>query len=512
MKRITFYCLTLALIFHACETNELSPDDIIETQLETQMKAGINPYFEYVNTIKVGGEATAEITAFDPLTNKIFVVNPDNDELTVYDITELDAPLKLNSISDLNGSPNSVDVHSGLLAVAIEATNKQLPGHINFYETTSQNLIGSVTVGALPDMIKFSPNGKYVVSANEGEPNDDYTIDPDGSISIIKIANMEVTTLGFEAYNGRKAELEQLGLRLFGPNASVSQDIEPEYVTISQNSSIAWVTLQENNGIAKINLETKTIEGVFPLGFKDYNLVGNEIDPSDRDEQKLLSNWPVYGMYLPDAVVSVKIGGTDYLITANEGDSRDYDGFGEEERIKDLLLDPTAFPDFDHLLKNENLGRLKVTSTLGDIDGDGDYDELYSFGARSFSIWSSEGNLVYDSGNEIATRTLALTPDRFNDNDDRSDDKGAEPESVAILEKEGQKNYLFVGLERNDQVLVYDISAIQSPRFVQLISHQGDEAPEGLLVIPAKESPNGKDLLIVTHEDSGTVTIYKNKN
>ena len=39
-------------------------------------------------------------------------------------------------------------------------------------------------------------------------------------------------------------------------------------------------------------------------------------------------------MYQPDAIVYVNIGGTEYVISANEGDSRDYDGFSEEERLK----------------------------------------------------------------------------------------------------------------------------------------------------------------------------------
>ncbi|NCO64771.1 MAG: alkaline phosphatase, partial [Flavobacteriales bacterium] len=171
----------------------------------------------------------------------------------------------------------------------------------------------------------------------------------------------------------------------------------------------------------------------------------------------------------------------------------------------------TIFPNFVELQKKENLGRLKITSTLGDVDNDGDYDKLYSFGARSFSVWTGNGQLVFDSGNDIATQTLALTPDRFNDDDGRSDDKGAEPESVEIL-KIKDKYILFVGLERNDQILVYDISNPTSPVFLNILSNSGDEAPEGLLAIPAKESPTGKDLLVVSNEDSGTVSFYENVN
>ena len=286
---------------------------------------------------------------------------------------------------------------------------------------------------------------------------------------------------------------------------------EPEYITISKDSKTAWVSLQENNGIAKVNLVSKTIEAIYPLGYKDYNQSGNAIDASDKDMETILKNWKVKGIYQPDAIVAVNIGGTEYIISANEGDARDYDGFSEEERVEDLILDETAYPVSGDYQNEINLGRLKTTTTLGDTDNDNDVDQIYSYGARSFSIWSANGNLVYDSGNSIATETLAMTPERFNDEDKRSDDKGAEPESVEVLNIGNQRYVLFVGLERTDQVMVYDITNPLAPTFLTILSHNGDEAPEGLFVIPANESPTEKDLLVVSNEDSGTVTFYENQ-
>lgn len=306
--------------------------------------------------------------------------------------------------------------------------------------------------------------------------------------------------------------MESKGFRVFGPNATLAMDVEPEYIAISQNSKYAYASLQENNGIAKINLKNLQIEAIFPLGFKDYAIVGNEMDPSDTDGKKELNNWPVYGMYQPDAIKYVKINGSEFIISANEGDAREYEGnpgFVGEERISKVALDETAFPDAALLQDETALGRLKITTALGDTDGDGDFDELYSYGARSFSLWSTNGQLLFDSGNDIALQTLDLTPDRFNDNDGRSDDKGAEPEAVEVL-KIKNKYILFVGLERNDQTLVYDISNPYHPVFIQILSNSGDEAPEGVLAIAAKNSPNGKDLLLISNEDSGTVSIYQN--
>jgi hypothetical protein len=290
--------------------------------------------------------------------------------------------------------------------------------------------------------------------------------------------------------------------------------VEPEYIAVSDDSKTAWVSLQENNGLARIDLTTNMITDILPLGFKDYSDPYNSIDPNDRDDIKELRAVPVFGMYQPDAIAYANIKDLEIIVSANEGDARDYEGFSEEARLDDIGLDEGIFGDLTTLLAPENLGdRLEITTTLGNTDTDDEFEELYSYGARSFSIWTTDGQLIYDSGNDIGAQTLALTPDRFNDDDGRSDAKGAEPESVAILQLRNNKWLLFVGLERNDQIMVYDISNPFRPRFLQILSNIGvDEAPEGLLVVTAEDSPNGNPLLIVSNEDSGTVSIYKNNS
>lgn len=466
--------------------------------------------FSFVNTFDVDGEDSAEISAYDPDTQRLFVTNGALDEVTVFDISDVNSPSRIGSVNCPNpGSPNSVAVSNGILAVAISSVNEQENGFVEFFDTTTLEEIGIAQVGVLPDMVAFTPNGEYALTANEGEPNDEYTVDPEGSVSIIKVETMEVTTLGFSGFNAQEDALEAAGFRVFGPGADLAADVEPEFLTISDDGTKAWVTLQENNGVAVVNLSTMQIESILPLGFKDYSLPGNEIDPSNEDGRKELRSVPVFGIYQPDAIAYYNVNGMDYIVTANEGDARDYDGFSEEERMAGLVFDATAFPDAATLQLDENLGRLQSTTTLGDIDGDGDFDELYNYGARSFSIWSGMGQLVYDSGNDIAEITLDLTPDAFNGGDNRSDDKGAEPEAVSILEI-GERQILFVGLERNNQVMVYDITNPSFPEFLQLLFVDGDVGPEGVLPISAEDSPTGNDLLIVSNEVSGTVTIYEN--
>lgn len=490
-----------------------SDDDNNETVVEPPVNT--NVAFSLLNTLIVPG-STTEISAFDPETNKLFTVDPNGNQIVVFDLTDPSKPILGSPISVAAlGTPNSVAVFGGQLAVAVEASDKQQNGKILLLDTATQLQISTFDTGALPDMVTFSPDGRFILTADEGEPNDAYTVDPKGSVTIIDLSDNSTTNLFFDAFETQLEQLKAGGFRVFGPNANLAKDVEPEYITVSDDSQTAWVVLQENNALARINLLTKQIESILPLGFKDHSLPENSLDASNRDNVSELKNWPVFGMYLPDGIkfFSTATGGS-FLVTANEGDSRDYGGFSEEKRIKNLVLDPTAFPDAASLQLDENLGRLKVTNTLGDTDNDGDFDALYAYGARSFSIWSVNGELIYDSGNDIAEIQLQLSPNTFNADggeiDGRSDDKGAEPESVEILQL-ANRTILFVGLERTNQILVFDISVPSSPEFLQLLSAPGDAAPEGVLVIPAEQSPTGKDLLIVSNEGSGTISIYQNE-
>jgi hypothetical protein len=224
-------------------------------------------------------------------------------------------------------------------------------------------------------MVTFSPDGNYIISANEGEPSADYLNDPEGSVSIIKVSDYSVTTLNFASFESQLATLASKGFRIFGPGKNFVKDIEPEYVTVSDDSRTAYVTLQENNAIAEIDLMTATIKKITPLGFKDYSLAANAIDVSDRDNKiEFAPVAKLYGMYMPDAIAYFNYNGTPYLFTANEGDSREYTAFTEMKRVKDVSLDATNFPTATTLKTDPVLGRLNITTTLGDTDGDGDFD------------------------------------------------------------------------------------------------------------------------------------------
>ncbi|WP_448103720.1 choice-of-anchor I family protein [Pedobacter panaciterrae] len=507
MKRtLLFSFLVIGLL--SCKKEKPSTDQ------EVVLNEDPATYAE-IGSLDIGELGAAEISAFDPATNKLFVVKNENEgepnQVNRIEVVDFANPSNMKatgyiSVTPYGGAVNSVAVHDAKLAAAIQANNKQANGKVIVFKTTDHSKISEINVGALPDMVTFSPDGKYILTANEGEPNTDYTSDPAGTISIISVNdNYAVTTIDFSSMIGQQAALTAKGFRIFGLGKSFVNDIEPEYITVSDDSKTAWVTLQENNAIAKIDIASKTITNIFPLGFKDYNTDGNEIDPSDKDSGFAPAKWPVKGIYMPDAIAVLEQNGTPYLFTANEGDAREYDAFSEIKRVKDIVLDPTAFPNAAELRKDGKLGRLNITTTLGDANGDGVFDALYSLGSRSFSVWNgNNGSQIFDSKNELDAK--CATNNTYDDG--RSDDKSVEPEGITIGTV-GTKKVAFVGMERADAVAVYDVTNPVKPVFLQLL--KCGDAPEGVLFISAKNSPTKKSLLVVSSENDGVIKVYTPK-
>jgi len=380
--------------FFACKK------ETVVLPLEQTVNEDLASYQE-IASINLGGLGSAEITTFDPATNRLFAVN--NGTTNKIDVIDIANPASISVVKSISMLPyggyvNSVDVKNGMLAAAIESTNKQAPGKVVVFNTSTYKEIASINVGSLPDHVVFSSDGKFILTANEGEPNDAYTTDPAGTVSIINVDNkFTVTTVDFAGLASQLSALSAGGFRVFGPGKNFVNDIEPEYITVSNDSKTAWVTLQENNAIAEIDILSATIKKIMPLGFKDYSAPGNAFDFSDKDGAVAFKNAPVFGTYMPDAIASHYYNGETYLFTANEGDAREYAGFTEIKRLGTVMLDPVAFPTGALLKTDAQLGRLNITTTLGDKDGDGDLDAIYSFGARSFSVWNaSTGALVWD--------------------------------------------------------------------------------------------------------------------
>jgi DNA-binding beta-propeller fold protein YncE len=441
----------------------------------------------------------------------------------------------------------SVACREQVLAIAWAADDKRLKGRIVFYDATELNEIASYPAGFLPDMIVFTPDGQTLLAANEGEPTDDYSFDPEASISLITNSddwrNAEVREASFQKFNSQKRELIKAGVRVFGPKkdqlgktASVAEDVEPEYIAVRADSLIAWVTLQENNAIAEVDIDKGEITAIHPVRLKSFRSLpeggaklislasGTGLDASDQDGGVRILHWPIGGMYQPDGIATFQQDGHTFLVTANEGDPRDYFDYEEAIAVGELAaagieVDPSN--PARYLLGDDQLGRLEISRAAGDNDGDGDLDEFVTFGTRSFSIWKrgDEGlELVFDSGNDFEQTISQVAPQLFNTEsnaesltDVRSVSRGPEPENIVVFELAGQR-LAAIGLERTGGVMLYDITRPREARLLSFIqpdeAEYRDLAPEGLLFIAADRNPTGKPLLVLCNEGSGTMTAY----
>jgi DNA-binding beta-propeller fold protein YncE len=525
-------------------------------------------------------EGAAEIVAYQTSKKWIYAINSSSDDAVVnilpadtfdtvalvedhegvISATNLTSVITLPVNEYTHGDAKSlaIDENNNLLAVAMAAENVGDAGQIAFYDISGDSpvFIKNVTVGFLPDMVTFTHDGAKAVVANEGEPSGDYSVDPEGSISIIDITNNIIAdtaiNIDFKAYNNKQADLETQGVVFANPNGrtincnlintTVAMDLEPEYVSISKDNKYAYVSIQENNALAIVNLQDNSFE-LKGLGFKDWSSL--QLDASDKDGGVNFKSYPgLYGMYQPDTISSFSWKGANFIVTANEGDAREYffdttdeadciakggldydedDGclaYIDESRVEDLTL----ASNFDYLNNDDDdIGRLKVTTIKGDTNNDGQYESLYAYGARSFTIWDSNALVVFDSGDDIARITASVHGESFNNDEDenkgdsRSDDKGAEPEALTIGEI-GDRTFAFIGLERMGGIMVYDITNPYNVQFEDYFYNRGlikganitgDLAPEGMAFVPAEQSATGNPLLIVGNEISGSIVVWE---
>ena len=492
------------------------------------------------------GSGGAEIPAFDPASKRAFSAS--NVGIQVVDLTNPAAPVRLAPI-DPTAAPYNlpgrdvthVIVKNGVLAVSIiapvslpavvPATYKTAPGTVAFFTASTGALLGSVTVGANPDQLVFTPDGTRVLVANEGEVDvvGVNSFDPEGSVSIINVSSgfnsPPVQTATFASFNGKEAELRANGIRIFTGNTA-ARDLEPEYVAISADGTKAVVTLQEANAVALLDIASATITAIHPLGLKNFApLVA---DFSDRDSAtngqaiELKTGLPAFGMFMPDGISRYESGGQSYYVISNEGDDRnDFLATFETTTVNaaNYDLDNTAFPTEGTagsttvagtgLKGNDQLGRLSVTNfpgLRGDLDGDGDIDRILSLGGRSFSILDANGKRVFDSGDVLDRILTTYYPYLYDDA--RSDNKSSEPEGVSIAVLDG-RTYAFIGVERSHSVMIFDVTDPANVTFTTVASRAGDLNPEGMLNIPAADSPTGKPLLLVANEVSYTLTTYE---
>jgi hypothetical protein len=473
--------------------------------------AAITPLWTFNHNVAPTIGRSSEIPLFDAGTQALWIVGGNG--LDVLDL----AGNRIQTFTTTSfGNINSIAISGNTLALAFtNSTDAGQPGSVQFFDTTTflaqganAALLGGVQVGAVPDMLTWAPGGTRLLVANEGERQSNAN-NPAGSVSLIDVNraggfSTTVATAGFSAFDGQEAALRASGVRIqAGVAASIA--FEPEYIAIAPNGLTAQVTLQENNAIAELNLQTGQFTRILPLGSKDFSAPGNSIDPSDQDSA--IGNFrsvPVKGLYMPDAIVSYSAGGQAFFVMANEGDA-----FVDDADIVRLgnaayVLDPVAFPNAAELKQNSNLGRLNVlrNGATGELANGTPMTEIFTLGGRSFSIRDANGQLVFDSGNQLEVAALAAGVYA----DGRSDDKGVEPEGVAVFTLAG-RTLAFIGLERTTRsaVAIYDITDPANASFLQLLvsSDASVLRPEGLVAFES----SGRYFLAVAHESTEDVII-----
>ncbi len=472
----------------------------------------------------------SEVVAFDD--GKLYVTNGNLGRIDVFALESGDPACgePVDTI-DLTGIPGfggvqSVAVANGLIAAAIRIEDREvaLPpllggtavlasrGVVAFFDAETLAPVRTVEVGNLPDQLAFSADGRTLLVANEGEFNGDgeLTENPAGSVTVIDICDDFATIeIGFEAFAGFEQAARDAGIRV-APGQSLALDLEPEYIAISPDGATAYVTLQENNTVGVIDLASRTIIDLLPLGIVDHSIPGNAIDPDDEGIIDIRNFENLVGLRMPDAIAAFEIDGVGYFATANEGDGRGDAPEFDEARIEDL--EPGAI---DASIDLTGLERLAISTVDGDTDGDGDIDVLHAFGARSFTIFGTDGEVVFESGSDLAELIAEVAPERFQDDEggldeNRSDAKGVEPEAIAIGEIDGE-HFAFVGLERDSGIAVFNISAPADAVLVDYIDGfaTGDLGPEVLRFVAAADSPTDEALLLAAYEVSGTTVAYE---
>jgi hypothetical protein len=460
---------------------------------------------------------SSEISAWDAASRSIFVAGGRGIE-----VLGLNGSVINSWDTTAYGEINSIAISDGVAAVSFaNSGNKGLPGSVQFFDTQvlrtsapATALIGSATVGSVPDMVTWAGSGasKRLLVANEGERQTGGTINAEGSISIVNFGSTApasfsvgaVNTLGFTAWNGQEATLRTAGVRIQA-GISTSVALEPEYIAVSPNGQQAMVTLQENNAVALIDLTTNQITGIQPLGKKDFNTAATAIDTSDRDSPTVVNGTfinpralPVKGLYMPDAIASFSTaGGHTFYVLANEGDAT----VDDSDILRFGNAGVTLAASLPSKASLSAIGSIhtRLNVITDGATGDGspvNMTEIVTLGSRSFSIRDSAGNLVWDSGNDLETRAIAAGLY----DDGRSDDKGVEPEGVTIFSANG-RTFAAIGLERTTRsaIAIYDVTDPSAPTFAgwaETGAGSADRRAEGVSTF----EDGGKLYMLVSNE------------
>lgn len=502
------------------------------------------------------GEGSHEIATFHAGSKRIFATNGVKNAIDIYDVSDVTNPKKVGSVAlspygnDVTSVAAGKDVVVAVVNVSDKFSATGVPtttnGKIVVFDTSGKVLSSPDVLGVLPDSVTFAPNGTTALVAIEAQPvcakddpataakeDADYSkaSDPVGGVTVVDLSNPASPVLRFAGFDQFSvAEMRAKGIAVSSVVNNVSKDFEPEFVTAVDNN-YAYVTIQEANAIGKLNIGSATFESISRAFESKVSRVAR--DTSDRDAgagPRTYAN--VVGASQPDAIAGFTVGAGQYFVTANEGDAREYTCLNDDLRGSALKVDARRFPDWKTLSGNAALGRAKVNPTIGDKDGDGDIDTIHLRGSNSMTMYRN-GIAIWDSADlldQIQTQAFgvaningshSLSSDKSTMNyvgQDRSDDKGSEPEGVAVG-MVGDRRIAILGLERMTALAIFDITDPGNPIFqewLQMLPTKATPAkdvkhwsPEGIVFVPASKSPSGKALIITSYELSGSISIHQ---
>ena len=502
------------------------------------------------------GEGSAEIATFHAASKRVFATNGVKNTIDIFDISDVSNPKKVGSVAlspygnDVTSVAAGKDVVVAVVNVADKFSATGVPtttnGKIVVFDTNGKVLSSPDVLGVLPDSVSFAPNGTTALVAIEAQPvcakddpataakeDTDYSkaSDPVGGVTVVDLSNPSAPVLRFAGFDQfTVSEMRAKGIAVSSVVNNVSKDFEPEFVSAVDNN-YAYVTIQEANAIGKLNIQSATFESITRAFESRVARVAR--DTSDRDAgagPRTYAN--VIGASQPDAIAGFTVGAGQYFVTANEGDAREYTCLNDDLRASALKVDTKRFPDWKTLSGNAALGRAKVNPTIGDKDGDGDIDTIHLRGSNSMTMYRN-GIAIWDSADlldQIQTQAFgvaningshSLSSDKSTMNyvgQDRSDDKGGEPEGVAVG-MVGDRRIAILGLERMTALAIFDITAPGNPVFqewLQMLPTKATPAkdvkhwsPEGIVFVPANKSPSGKALIITSYELSGSLSIHQ---
>ena len=484
-----------------------------------------------------------EIVDYNTVTGWAYAVNGQTGNLTAIAVKDmadsenvdlLDGnDIDVKSIVEANcegftyGDMTSVAVSADgtKLAAAVQAEGYADNGRVAVFTCNADGTLifeQAYETGVQPDMVTFTPDDSRILTANEGEPREGYAdgaVDPAGSVTVITVADGTAVNVDFTAYDSNEERQKLIDAGIVMKKDTVpSEDLEPEYIAAGNDT--AYITLQEANAIAVIDLDSLKVAGIYSAGYEDYSTTAVDIDKKDEAYNSAVYE-SLRGIRMPDGVALYSVDGVDYIVTANEGDSREWgDYLNEDERD---FGDGQTSPSGKITAENSGLTGKVVFFDSSDYDGlDSGLD--YVFGGRSFTVFRADKSgltEIYDSGSDFEAKTAEYIPENFNCSnddkslDDRSGKKGPESESITVGTV-GERTYAFIGLERVGGVMVYDITDPAETVYVNYINSRdfsediaGDDSPEGLCFIPAADSADGNAYLLAACEVSGTVAAYE---